>query len=184
VKAKGLKSDMVRAYSGCPGVTFSAPNASTMAGVPACGPPTVMSTYQFGPKGACKVRIQQRAEFPCLGICGSDCANLLIRATCKDIQDSVGAPIESNPWVLRLLARATLDDDDAGDVTIIDLPPSEFFFSQASNGKIKLKQDLYSGVLDPCSWPVLPPCMMTEWLSVKIADPDGKVFATLGSSTR
>jgi hypothetical protein len=178
---------MVRAYAGCVGgITFPASNTSTMAGVPACTAPTALSEYQFGPKGTCSVQVDQRDEFPCAGSCGFACANLYVRAKCKDIRDSGGSLIQGAGWALRLIARATVGDASAGDMTLIDFFPLELAFQPPTNGALKLKTDLNSQLFDPCIGYPAPfaACATIHWKVMAIIDPSGDVFAVTGSSSR
>jgi hypothetical protein len=82
-----------------------------------------------------------------------------------------------------MVARVTFDDATAGDMTFLD-SPLQLGFSAADDGKLKLKTDLYSGFIDPCFLAFAPPCATIAFRSIGIVDPDGRLFATLGSSSR
>jgi len=187
-KARGIKADMVRAYSACPripcpGVSCFPPNTTTMAGVPACGPPVSVSSYKFGPRGACKFQMSQKAERPCAGGCTFDCANISFKASCKEVRDAAGLAIEAGAWAFDTVLRVTMDEPSGGLMTVIDIP-LQFAFDLPKRGKLKMRvstNDLnFDGV---CIAQFLPPCAHTELISGAIVDPDGNVFATMGSST-
>jgi hypothetical protein len=185
-KAKGFKSDMVRAFAPCPGVTHAAPNtASGTAGTPACAPVTPMSSWSFSDKGKCAVKTKQKLESPCSTNPMEDCANLSIQAKCGGILNAGLAEDNSAGWALRTFARATFDDNSNGDMTVIDFPASFAFPDPAKKGKLKLKSDTNALLGDLFgAGSELPGCTSIELLSVKIADPAGNLFANLGSSTR
>ena len=182
LKAKRLKSDMVRAYAVCPGVTQTI-NVATGAGVPGCAPPSGLSQYKFGEKGSCKV--QMRSNIEPLSLCDDPpfCSNPKFTVTCKEIEDAGGSPTNSDGWLLRILLRQTAHDPDAQDVTLIDMP-LEFHFPAASNGKLKLKADLYGFCFTFPQCAFLPVCSSLHVQRVAIVDPNGDVFAVMGSSTR
>jgi hypothetical protein len=184
-KAKGLKSSMVRAMSPCPGVTHVAPNTSSgTAGTPACEPVTLPSAYTFGPKGFCKLKMTQRLENPCSDGSGTACSGGEIRVKCSDVLDPVtGQPTSTSGWQLNGVTRFTSDDPSHGDMTSVDLP-RQWAFSQAKNGKLSLKARLFEFPLGPFFCPFCGPCTSVELLALRIVDPEGNRFATLGSSTR
>lgn len=185
-KARGFKSDMVRAYSSCPGVTFAAPNTSTMAGVPGCGPPVAMSTYQFGAKGKCRLSVRHQIEEPCSTGIGVPCSEIATKVRCKDIRDSItGEPIANGTWSLSVIVRGTVDD--SGDLTLVD-SPVQLAFEAPRKGSLKLDASLPGPFNTPPFDPFPPypwhPCSSVEILSVAVKDPAGNIFATFGSSTR
>lgn len=182
-KAKGFKSDMVRAYSACPGVTFAAPNTVTMAGVPGCGLPVATSVYGFGVEGSCKLQMSHKAERPCAGGCPFDCANMTFKAYCKGVLDGAGLPIEEGAWSLNTVMRATMDDPVTGDMTVIDVP-MQFPFGTPKRGRVKLRRSTNESFIFEICFAPFPLCSHVELINVAIVDPAGNVFATMGSSTR
>jgi hypothetical protein len=185
-KAKGIKSSMVKAMSSCPGVTFASPNSSTMAGVPGCATPVPLSLYQFeNLKGACSLKTSHKVESPCSDGSPSDCSNLTLSVKCGGVLDADGVtPNSQAGWNLNTVARATFNDNANGDMTVIDFP-AQFSLPPASGGKLKGKFDtntLLNGLFGPGS--ALPSCTAIELISVKIADPSGNAFASLGTSGR
>ncbi len=185
-KAKGIKSSLVKAMSSCPGVTFASPNSSTMAGVPGCATPVPLSLYQFeNLKGSCSLKTSHKVEIPCSDGSPSDCSNLTLSVKCGGVLDSDGVtPNSQAGWNLNTVARATFNDNANGDMTVIDFP-AQFSLPPASGGKLKGKFDtntLLIGLFGPGS--ALPACTAIELISVKIADPSGNAFASLGTSGR
>lgn len=79
-----------------------------------------------------------------------------------------------------------MNDNANGDQTVIYFP-TQFAFPAASNGDLKLKSDTHAfctllfGLFGACG-PTA--CSSLETISVKIVDPLGRPFATIGSSTR
>lgn len=195
-KAKGLKSDLIRSYSACPGVTFLSPNTITMAGVPGCndasGNPVPRSPFKFNDKkGKCSVKTQAKvfSDCPVPGdpptSTGVPCMNLTLSAKCSGITEGDGStPISGGAWSLNTVARATFNDSAGGDMTVIDFP-AQFAFATPAKGKMKLKQDT-NGLLNFLFGPgsELPGCTAIEVLSLAVADPDGGIFAVMGSSGR
>jgi hypothetical protein len=184
-KGKGLKSSMVRAYAACPGITFGAPNTSTMAGVPGCATPFALSAYKFGAKGKCDLKTGHKVENPCSSGNPTACSNLSLQVKCGDVLDSDGqTPTNSSGWNLNTVARATFDDNTNGDMTVIDFP-AQFPLPAASKGKFGGKfntNDLLIGLFGEGS--ELPACTAIQLIRVAIADPAGNTFATMGSSGR
>jgi hypothetical protein len=91
---------------------------------------------------------------------------------------------ETGSWALQTIARASFDDNSNGDMTVIDFPAA-FTVGAASKGKLKFKGDtntLLADLFGPGS--ALPGCTAIELITVKITDPEGNLFATLGSSSR
>jgi len=185
---------MVRSFAGCPGITFLAPNTSTSTGggTPGCTPPFAHSEFLFNAKGSCAVKTKQKLEAPCSTGDGTyDCSNLSISAKCSGVVKSDGvSPITTgvngggDGWGLNTVARATFDDRDRGDMTIIDFP-ARFAFPPAKKGKLKLKSDtntLLFGLFGAAS--ELPDCTAIQLLSIAVADGSGNLFAVPGSSTR
>ena len=184
-KAKGIKTSMVRAYAGCPGITFPSPNTSTMTGVPGCAPPFALSPFEFGPDGSCSLKSSQSIESPCPIAPLSGCAMLQITARCTDIRDPGGATQTTAPgWAINLVLRITEEDPSSGDLTVIDVP-LQVSFPQARNGRMRLNRLLPECLLHvfPCGveWGA---CTSLQLLYAAVADPDGNIFAVVGSSSR
>jgi hypothetical protein len=185
-KAKGIKSSLVKAMSSCPGVTFPTSNTTTMAGVPGCAPPTPLSLFQFDDaKGKCDVKTSHKVESPCSDGSMGDCSNLTLKVKCGGVLNSDGAtPNSDTGWNLNTVARASFDDNSNGDMTVIDFP-AQFPLPAASSGKLSgtfNTNDLLNNLFGPGS--ALPACTAIELITVKIADPSGNLFATLGTSGR
>ena len=185
-KAKGIKASMVKAMSSCPGVTFASPNTTSMTGTPACAPPTPLSLFQFEDiKGSCSVKTKHKVEDPCSDGSPDACSNLSLNVKCSGVLESDGAtPISGGGWNLNTVARATINDNTNGDMTIIDFP-AQFPLPDAKNGGLKGKfstNQLLFDLFGPGS--ALPACTAIELITTKIADPNGDLFATLGTSGR
>ncbi len=185
-KAKGLKSDMTRGYAPCgSGITFPSSNTAGSSGTPGCTPPTPYSSFLFSDKGKCSIKSSAKLESPCGTGTPGDCSNLTLQAKCGGITNADGVtPISGSGWALNTLARTTLNDKANGDQTIIDFP-AQFTFDPANKGKLKLKSDTHTLLLllfGPGN--ELAACTSLETLSVKIVDPLGNIFATMGTSTR
>jgi len=184
-KAKGMKTSMVRSFVGCSGsITYAAPNSQTGTGVPTCAPPLPHSAFVFdNKKGSCSFQTKGKLEVPCSDGSGDDCYNLSLQAKCAGINEpDTVTPISSGGWSLSTVTRATLDDADNGDMTVINFP-IQVAFPQASKGKIQLKTDS-NEILAGLGLASLPPCASIELLTLKIKDPSGNPFATLGSGGR
>jgi hypothetical protein len=185
-KAKGLKSSLVRAYAACPGVTFESTNTSTMAGVPGCAPPYALSDYKFDTaKGKCDIKTGHKLESPCSDGSGIPCANLSLQVKCSGVLDADGVtPTSSTGWNLNTVARATMDDNSTGDLTVIDFP-AQFPLPAASSGKLGGKfstNQLLNDLFGPGS--ALPGCTAIAVIRVAVADPSGNTFAVMGSGSR
>jgi len=190
------KASLVRYYPGCPGITFLAPNTSTSTGggTPGCTPPTPTSEFLFGPKGSCTLVVKSRIETPCSDGFGDSCANPAIKLTCRDVREPDGqtgihgkqAGDSGTGWGLKAVARVTLDDPVVGDTTVVDFP-ARFAIPPAKGfGKLKLRtsaQIFLEGFFQD-QMALLAPCSALEFKSVAVVDPDGNVFAVMGSSTR
>jgi hypothetical protein len=184
-KAKGLKTDMVRAMTQCGGTDGIAPNDQTSTGIPGCSPPVPLSSYSFGPKGKCSVKTSQKAEAPCKINGDPSCADINIKVSCSDILDTDGTTPANGPgWSITTLSRAVLEDSNAGgdgdQLTIVNFP-LQMPLEDASKGKIKAK--LSANGLLGTSGP-LPACTAVQILDLFIIDPAGDSFAAMGSQSR
>jgi len=192
-KAKGLKISLVRSFAGCPGITFAVPNTSTSTGggTPGCTPPFAHSEFKFNAKGSCSIKTSQKLEAPCSTGDGTyDCANLSIQVKCKGVVANDGVSPISSPgngdgWGLNTVARATFNDRDRGDMTIIDFP-ARFPIPPAKKGKMKMKDDTNNLLVNQLfgAGSELPGCTAIQLLSIAVADNAGNIFAVPGSSTR
>jgi len=185
-KAKGMKSDMVRAFVPCgSGITFPSPNTATVAGTPGCVPPTPYSDFLFDAKGKCSVKSSAKLESPCSTGTPGDCSNVTLQAKCGGITNPDGiTPISGPGWKLATISRASLNDKANGDMTVIDFP-AKFDMGLAAKGKLKMKSDTHAllfSLFGPGN--ELSYCTNLETISVKINDPSGRNFASQGSSTR
>jgi len=121
---------MVRAFAACGGsTTFVAPNSFLGATLTdACTPVAPLSSFLYGPKGACSVKIGSK-EFSAQPVGGGSsnkcfpddsqnaCNVTTLKATCKDIREANGDTLlqedQSQPeggWKLNTFTRGTLDD--------------------------------------------------------------------------
>jgi hypothetical protein len=184
-KAKGIKTSMVRAYAGCVGgITFPSSNTSTMAGVPGCTPPMALSQFEFGSAGSCSIKVSQRIESPC-PLETDSCAIWRVEVNCKDIYDPGGTtPTETGDWALSFLARLTWNATAAGDQTVIDFP-LQVPLPGAHNGQLRVKMSVPTcSLLFGCEAFAWPDCTSVQLIRSSIVDPDGNIFAVMGSSSR
>ncbi len=183
--AKGIKTSMVRAYAGCPGITFASPNTNTMAGVPGCTPPFPLSEYRFDDEnGSCSVTIKSRYVESCPTIFGNDsCMTSTLKARCVGILDAGGMPTNAPGFAFNIVSRRTSADPSSGDLTLIDYP-NQLAAPQLQSGAFTLTIDPFElgCLLFECHRP--PGCSSIEILWLALADPDGNIFAVLGSSSR
>lgn len=204
-KTKGIKGSMIRAFAGCPSTEYTSINTSTGAGgTPACTSmdgvlPAGGSTYVFGEKGSCSVDIKAKVEKACEEVEGSDgsviglppgpCHVTYVKGNCKGIFQADGVtPINANDdagWSLATLSRATVDDADNGDMTIIDFPVT-FLFQDPKSGGLKVDSssaEALAGIVG-VSGAALPTCTQIEVLKITLKDPNGDAFAVLGGGTK
>jgi len=161
-----------------------------MSGIPACtgvfaSSPTP-SSFSFGNKGRCSLKTSAKLESPCSTGSGIDCSNLTFVAKCSDLIGLDGlTPISAGAWSLNMVMRMTTNDPSGGDMTIIDFP-MQAAFNQPARGKIRLRLDTNRllNFLLAFGNEALPGCTAIELLSAAVADPQGDVFAVMGSSTR
>jgi hypothetical protein len=205
--AKGVKASMVRNYAKCGDTLPHDPvdtNIKTEAGTQACQPVTPSeingnaTTYNFGPKGKCDVRTQSKLLKDCskaedsagneLGLPPRQCHVVYVTSKCKDIRRADGTtPISGaidDGWELKTLSRASLNDPDGQDMTVIDFPVT-FGYSTPDEGEIEIDSSS-AEVLIPLvgdNGAALPACTSIEVVNVFIADPDGISFAKLGGAT-
>ena len=186
-KAKGVKSSLVRAFAGCPSITFLGPNSSTGGGTPSCSPPFAHSSYLFDDKkGKCDFKTSAKKEEPCSDLSGSPCMNLSIQAKCSGITRNDGVTpisgITDTGWSVSTISRATLNDNDNGDMTIINFPV-QIAFPTPSSGKLSVKTST-NEILAGLGIAALPGCAQVEIVTLAIQDPAGSPFAVQGAGTR
>jgi hypothetical protein len=109
------------------------------------------------------------------------CSKLSIKVSCKDIEDAGGVAIEGSGWTVGFVFRVTTDDASSGDFTAMDFPVQ--FSTHANGGTFKVNTKLSDLI---CVIPCNLPDTCTTWAvrSAHVIDPDGKAFATIGSSSR
>jgi hypothetical protein len=183
-KAKGIKTSLIRSFAGCPSITFASPNSSTGGGVPTCAPPYAHSAFLFDNKaGSCNFNTSAKIEAPCSNGQPGNCMNLSIKTGCKGVLESDGVtPVSGPGWSVSTVSRATLNDPDNGDMTVIDFPV-QIPFPAASKGKFSRKTDT-NELLDLLGLPALPECTQVEVVSLAVQDPGGNPFAKIGAGTR
>lgn len=188
-KAKGIKTSLVRAFAGCPSITFAGPNSSTGGGTPTCAPPYAHSSYLFDDKsGSCDFKTTAKLEDPCSSNSVTrSCFNMSLSSKCKGILRNDGtSPINGigadAGWALSTVTRATLNDEDTGDMTVINFPVN-IAMSIPSNGSMSVKTDVNTILFD-LGLPSLPACAQIEIVSLSLQDPDGNPFAVIGAGTR
>jgi len=183
-RAKLMKTSLVREHLGCPSdPDFFFPNSQTGTGTPSCAPPLAESDYEFGASGRCTFKMKAfRDELCPLGMGpAAPCMSLELSLDCQDVREPGGDPITNSggDWNMEIVVRATFDASDNGDMTVIDVPV--VLPMGVANGDLTLKHgpELNSSFLTG-----LPPCTQLEVLSLRVLDPDGGHFATMGSGTR
>jgi len=121
------------------------------------------------------------------GVASDPCHLVAVEAECRGVSHLDGTPVHGDAdggWSLLFIARITLDAPSRGDVTLIDLPLS-FAFPDPDGGRLKLRGNSVEALADilGADDAALPPCTQIELLSMRILDPEGVAFATLGAST-
>lgn len=120
------------------------------------------------------------------------CSEMTLSAKCSGILDPSDAPIDgATGWRLQMVERMTIDDEDNGDMTLLDFP-MVFGFPAARGGKLALK--VSTDTLGVTGQVEIPACasaalvydedqtMNRDVIVVSILDPDDKVFATGGTA--
>jgi hypothetical protein len=197
--AKGLSAWMVRSFQPCPGSPYpSFPNSETEGNVPACQPVFpreylgASTPYRYAAAGRCQVKVSSKLARDCAEIDGSDgeplglpsgpCHVSRVQAKCKGIIDEESFFIgqEDAGWTLRMIVRASIDDETNGAMTVIDLPVS-FDFQTPNRGEMKL--DALSAEPLQALGVFLPECTVLQITRMFIHDPLGYRFAAMGGST-
>jgi len=185
-KAKGIKSSLIRSFAACPSITFPVPNSTTGTDVPTCSPPYAHSPFFFANKGSgCSFQTSAKLESPCtFNSTSSDCMNLSLKAKCSGVLKPDNATDDSPGWKLTTVSRATLNDPDNGDMTVINFPVS-FTYSTPEDGEMEIDSSSAEALvpLVGANGAALPACTSIEVVDVKIKDPDGRPFARLGGAT-
>jgi hypothetical protein len=189
-KAKGTKTSLIRAVAACPSATFPTFNSSTGGGTPTCSPPYQMSTYQYDvAKGSCSLQTKAGAEDPCkFNSVTRACMNLTISVKCKGIVRSDGVTPISAPddtgWILQTLSRATLDDEDNGDMTVLNFPVPIAMTEPSKGGFSTVDNSDTNHILQDLGLASLPRCTQVEIVSLTLKDPNNASFAVIGAGTR
>jgi len=200
-KAKALKTPMIRAFAACGGsTTYPAPNSFLGAtNTDACAPSVPLSSFLYGPKGACSLKIGSK-EFSAQPVGGGSankcfpddsqnaCNVTTLKAICKDVREADGVTLldedQSQPegaWKLNTFTRGTLDDRvNGGAHTAIDFPVT-FKFPPAKKGKLIGKFNANSALFDLLGFgSALPQCSNLELLSIVVSDSNSSPFAAIG----
>ena len=189
-KAKGIKTSLIRSVAACPSATFPTFNSSTGGGTPTCAPPYEMSTYQFDTsKGKCDFQTKAAVEDPCkFNSVTRACMNLAIKVKCSGILRADGVTPISAPddtgWILQTLSRATLNDEDNGDMTVLNFPVP-IAMTEPSSGKFQTVDGSDTNhILADLGLASLPRCTQVEVVSLTLKDPNNASFAVIGAGTR
>jgi len=182
-KAGGLKSNFVQAFVSCGNPGGNSPNTTTEGGVPTCKPPETFNEQAGSPaggwtwdglKGQGQVQFKSAKVIP--PITPPDGTDLAIKLKLQGVLDNDTVPASGNGQ-LATVARATFNDRDGGDMTVVDFPAS--FPFTLSGGKVSLKTSA-DALLNGISQPSLPHCASIETVSITIVDSNGNTFANLG----
>ena len=178
---------MVRYYEPCTG----APNSTTQAGIPSCAPPVPQSLYEFDSQNSarCLLRLVHYYEALCTDGSGIACSNVLIRSRCNHLllPDGVTPSNGESGWALVLGVQFTLDDNSNSDMTVTNFA-FQINFPVSSQGDISLwvpgvfTNDLLAALFGAGN--ALPGCTSIGVRIAEVHDPDGNIFAALGTSRR
>jgi len=178
-KSKPMKLSFVRAFEEC---------TSADPWVP-CSPPVPLSSYEFGPKGGCSIKVQAKLLENCPSFNPEPCQEYTFKGLCRDIRNADGSPIDAGTgattWQIQLKGRGTSNGGSGSDATYQDTGsdpgnPWNLPSETPKGGSVKWK---YSPCkMFPCSMP--PGCSSSEILKIELVDPDGNTFAVPGWSTR
>jgi len=184
-RAKGFRTSLVRKFYGCPSTSFPIPNSQTGTGVPTCSPPSSEeSVYDFSDGSYCYFTLLAKHEDPCSTGLSRPCTGVTGRLICTDITQPGGngtIPAHDDGWVLGMVVRATVDDFDNGDMTVIDFPV-RISLPRPHGGTLEDDFRFGSNLLDMSTF--LPGCAQIEIVHLTLWDPDGVAFATRGAGTR
>jgi hypothetical protein len=182
-KAKGFKTSLIRAFASCPCISpcYPVPNSQTGTGVPSCSPPYAPSAYEFDTPSQCLFKMKVKREEPCSNGNPAACTAATFTLSCSGILDPGGATrTNASGFQLSAVIRATVDDPDNGDMTIVNIPISAVL-PAADNGRLSATFELADVLLLN---PFAPGCAALEPQSIALKDPNGAPFAVVGSGTR
>ncbi|HXC52613.1 MAG TPA: hypothetical protein VN634_17150 [Candidatus Limnocylindrales bacterium] len=205
--AKGIQGSMVRAFTSCGSTEYPNGNATTESGTYACQPITPPTAppfspdptpYDFAATGKCTAKAKAALIKDCstttnaagasLGLRSGPCHVTYVSGSCTGILRPDGVtPINGtldDGWEFATLSRATFDDRDGGDMTVIDFPVA-FSYSMPHDGKMEFDSSSAEALL-PLVGPngaAMPACTSIEFVDWKIKDPEGATFARLGGAT-
>jgi len=205
-KAVKLQSNLVQAFVSCGNPGGNSSNTNTEGGVPTCAPPETFNEQAGSPPNGwlwTETKSQGKVSFKAKAVCtgvstGTSSPQLLpcnpasplntgpppsadleAKLDLKAIEDAGSAGDGANgPGTLSTVARATLDDRAAGDMTVIDFPAG--FQFDLVDGKAKLKTSA-DALLNGIGQPGLPPCSSIEVVSIVVLDENGNGFANMGT---
>jgi hypothetical protein len=202
--AKGIKAAMVRTYAACPSTEHEEANTQTESSTDACNPVTPPiaggspTLYSYGPKGGCTVTTKAKLYKSCdavedangnaLGLPARPCHVTYVTSKCKGLVGIDGvSPISGETdagWKLATLSRATLNDTNGGDMTVIDFPVT-FSYTTPEDGSMEIDSSSAEELVDLVgeNGAALPACTSIEVVDSVIKDPDGREFARLGGAT-
>jgi len=186
-KAKSVKVSMVRSFAACPSLTFPGPNSVTESGDLACAPPYAQSDYLFDDKkGACSVKWGVKREDPCsFNSVTRPCLNASISVKCTGVlrnDSTLVNGVADAGWALNYVYRATVNDPDNGDMTVVTVPAS-VPLSVPKNGSMSVKADT-NHLLSDLGVSSFPACAQISIVSLRIVDDNGNPFAEPGVGTR
>jgi hypothetical protein len=215
-KASSMKFPLVRSYAQCQSPNTYYATHSPVFSMPACSTvsPDASSggatPYEFNSHGGCKAKLTSKVVPDCstvddsswgapLGLPEGPCHITSISVECSGIERD-GIPIdwsEDDGWFLRVKLRLTVDDPDAGSVTVQDPPypinagpitsgeeDLHLRFNAPEDGSLTLKSTTAEiSALEDRGVAALPTCINAQILGLQMLDPDGLPFATMGFST-
>jgi hypothetical protein len=126
---------------------------------------------------------QREARVALLFNSTGDCMNLKLKAKCSGVLEPDNVTPTSTPgWKLATVSRATLNDPDNGDMTVINFPVI-ISFPPPVKGKMSFSTDT-NHVLNGLGLASLPSCTQVEVVSLTVQDPASNPFAKIGAGTR
>jgi hypothetical protein len=187
-KAAKLTSNLVQAFVSCGNPGGNTPNATTETGtVPTCFPAETYneqagsppSGWLWGPKSQGTISFKAGKNKVVHPLNQDPTAvDLYIQIKMSDIRTLAG-PADQDQGTVATVARATLIDRANNELmTVIDFPTG--FDVQSSGGKIQKKTSA-TVILNALNQPALPRCTTIEVVSVLVKDPNGTIFANLGT---
>ena len=193
-KAGKFQSNFVQAFVSCGNVGGNSPNTTTEGNVPTCKPPETYNEQDGSPpsgwtwdelKGQAQV-LFKASKKPLNGDSddsppnpsnpAGDTTDLSVKLKAKGIVYADQIPVSGSGF-LATVARATFDDREGGDMTVVDFPAN--FPIVVLDGKTNTKTSADT-LLNAASQPGLPHCSNIETVSVTILDENGTTFANVG----